>query len=178
MVLMEEKFREKSGKAWQDRGSVKSGAGDAAARKGHGHYEMSARLKSAGAKTASKPGQIAFSLMWDHKSKNVRNDLDLWVTAPSGEKIGFNHKKSKCGGELDVDRRQDADKPVENIVWTKKAPKGTYTLKVHNFSCSHNKAIPFQVGIVLDGGEMQMIEKTMPGKAKKWVAVKKVKYGM
>lgn len=174
--LMEQKFKSKTKKSWADRGSAGPGSGDSSARAGHGSYEMTARLKKAGAGMATKPGQIAISLMWDHTSKTVRNDLDLWVTAPSGEKIGYNHKKSKCGGELDVDRRQDAPKPVENIVWTKKAPKGTYTVKVQNFSLSHNRSIPFQVGIVLDGGERQMIDKVMPAKAKQWVTIKKFKY--
>eukprot|EP00931_Biecheleriopsis_adriatica_P092767 TRINITY_DN6654_c0_g2_i1.p1 TRINITY_DN6654_c0_g2~~TRINITY_DN6654_c0_g2_i1.p1 ORF type:complete len:310 (-),score=72.44 TRINITY_DN6654_c0_g2_i1:254-1126(-) len=174
--LMESKFRSKTGKSWADRGTAGPGTGDSSARKGHGTYEMTARLKQAGARMATKPGQIAISLMWDHSNKQIRNDLDLWVTAPSGEKIGFSHKKSKCGGELDVDRRQDAPKPVENIVWSKKAPKGNYTVKVHNFSLNHKRSIPFQVGIVLDGGERQMLQKTMTAKEKAWVLVKKFKY--
>merc|ERR1711957_790829 len=123
----------------------------------------------------TKKGAVAISLMWDHKSKQTRNDLDLWVTAPSGEKIGFTNKKSACKGELDVDR-QEWDKPVENIVWTKNAPKGNYTIKVQNFSMSHKKSMPFKVGIVLDGGDMEMIEKVMPPKEMAWVAVKKFKY--
>lgn len=171
--LMEAKFKSKTKKSWADRGSAGPGSGDSSARAGHGSYEMTARLKKAGAKMATKPGQVAISLMWDHTSKTVLNDLDLWVTAPSGEKIGFKHKRSKCGGVLDVDRMQDAPKPVENIVWTKKAPKGNYTVKVNNFSRNHNKSVPFQVGIVLNGGEREMIQKTMPAKSKAWVMVKK-----
>merc|ERR1712228_934049 len=122
---------------------------------------------------AAVPGAVQVSLMWDHSNQNQRNDLDLWVTPPSGEKIGFSHRRSRCGGELDVDRRQHDPKPVENIVWTKRAPKGNYTVRVHNFSANHTKAIPFTVGIVLDGGEMQLIEKVMPGKSKAYVGVKK-----
>jgi len=167
--LMEQKFRQKTGKAWADRDSAGAGTANSSARSGKGHYELTARLKAAGAKFATKTGAVAISLMWDHSSKAVRNDLDLWVTSPSGEKIGFKNKKSRCGGELDVDRMQDADKPVENIVWTKNAPKGNYTVRVNNFSSSHSKSIPFQVGIVLDGGEMELLSKTMPGKKKAWV---------
>lgn len=173
--LMEGKFKSKTKKSWADRGIAGPGSGDSSARAGHGAYEMTARLKKAGAKMATKPGQVAISLMWDHTSKDVRNDLDLWVTTPSGEKIGFKHKKSKCGGELDVDRQQDAPKPVENIVWTTKAPKGNYTVKVHNFAMNHKRSTPFQVGIVLNGGEREMIQKTMPAKPKAWVMVKKFK---
>jgi len=110
--MMEQKFKQKSGKAWADRGSAGAGTANSAARGGKGHYELTARLKKAGAKFATKKGAVAISLMWDHKSKQQRNDLDLWVTAPSGEKIGFSHKMSRCKGVLDVDRRQDAAQPV------------------------------------------------------------------
>lgn len=174
--LMVQKFRQKSGKKWEDRGSAGPGSGDSSARAGRGHYELDARLKAAGAKRATGKGAVAVSLMWEHTTRDKRNDLDLWVTPPSGEKIGFNHKKSKCGGQLDVDRQQNAPKPVENIVWTKKAPKGNYTVKVHNFSASHQTPMPFEVGIVVDGGEMKMFKKTMPGKPKAWVTVKSFKY--
>jgi len=174
--LMEQKFRQKTGKSWADRGAAGAGSANASARSGKGHYEFTARLKQAGAKFATQKGAVAISLMWDHSSSKVRNDLDLWVTAPSGEKIGFRNKKSRCGGQLDVDRMQSADKPVENIVWTKKAPRGKYSIKVQNFSMNHKKSIPFQVGIVLDGGEMQVLEKTMPPKDMGWVAVKKFNY--
>merc|ERR1712232_757312 len=174
--MMEQKFRQKTGKSWADRGAAGKGSADSSARSGKGHYELTARLKKAGAKFATKKGAVAISLMWDHTSAEVRNDLDLWVTAPSGEKIVFKNTKGRCGGKLDVDRMQDASKPVENIVWTKSAPKGNYTVKVHNFSSNHSKAIPFQVGIVKDGGAMEMLSKTMPGEMKKWVTVKKFKY--
>eukprot|EP00928_Gymnodinium_smaydae_P063709 TRINITY_DN47207_c0_g1_i1.p1 TRINITY_DN47207_c0_g1~~TRINITY_DN47207_c0_g1_i1.p1 ORF type:complete len:280 (+),score=68.58 TRINITY_DN47207_c0_g1_i1:82-921(+) len=174
--MMEQKFKQKSGKNWADRGTAGPGSGDSSARSGKGHYELTARLKKAGAKMSSVPGALQVSLMWDHTSKNVRNDLDLWVTCPSGEKIGYMHKKSKCGGELDVDRQQHAPKPVENIVWTKKAPKGNYTVRVQNFSSSHQGSMPFTVGIRDGKNEMELIEKVMPGKEKAWVTVKKFKH--
>jgi len=174
--FMEAKFRQKTGKPWAQRGDAGSGSANSAARSGKGHYEMTARLTQAGAKFAKKKGAVAISLMWDHSSKAMRSDLDLWVTAPSGEKISYRNEKSKCGGRLDVDRQEHADKPVENIVWTTKAPKGTYTVRVHNYSSNHKRPMPFQVGIVLDGGEMEIIEKTMPAVHESWVAVKKFKY--
>merc|ERR1719387_775373 len=163
---MEQKFKQKTGKAWADRGSAVAGTADSSARSGKGHYEMTARLKKAGAKFATKKGAVAISLMWDHSNKQKRNDLDLWVTAPSGDKIGFTNKRSKCKGELDVDRMQDAAKPVENIVWPQNAPKGNYVVKVNNFSANHRTSVPFQVGIVKDGGDMELLDKTMPGKEK------------
>jgi len=41
---------------------------------------------------------------------------------------------------------------------------------------NHNKSMPFKVGIVLNGGDMEMIEKVMPPKEEAWVEVKKFKY--
>jgi predicted DNA-binding WGR domain protein len=174
--LMEQKFRQKVGKAWADRGQAGPGSGDSSARSGRGNYELTARLKAAGAKFSTGKGSVAFSLMWNHDSKSKRNDLDLHVTPPSGEKVWFQHKRSRCGGQLDVDRMQDAPKPVENIVWTKKAPKGTYKVAVHNYSASGKHSMPFQVGIVLDGGDMKTIKKTMPGKDGKMMPITTVNY--
>jgi len=173
---MKQKFRQKSGKDWANRGAAGPGSGDSSARGGKGHYEMTSRLKAAGAGRSTAKGSIAISLMWDHSRADTRNDLDLHVTPPGGEKIWYMHKKSRCGGELDVDRRQDAPKPVENIVWKRKAPKGTFKVMVENFSANHERSIPFQVGIVKDGGEMDWIEKTMPGKRKARIMVKTFKY--
>jgi predicted DNA-binding WGR domain protein len=173
--LMQQKFRAKSGKPWAQRGQAGPGTGDSSARAGKGTYELTARLKSAGAKFAKQKGAIAISLMWNHDTAAKRNDLDLHVTPPSGEKVWFRHKKSKCGGELDVDMRKDAKKPVENIVWTKKAPKGMYKVAVQNYSASHNGTMPFTVGIVIDGGEMQLYTKTMPA-GNKTISIKKFKY--
>jgi len=174
--LMEAKFKQKTGKKWEERGSAGPGSGDSSARKGHGNYELTARLKAAGAKMSTVQGSLAVSLMWNHDKASKRNDLDLWVTCPSGEKIGYSHKKSRCKGQLDVDRRQDAPKPVENIVWTKSAPRGNYEVKVHNYSANHKTPMPFQVGIVKHGGDMETIKKTMPGKHGAWIAVKKFKF--
>jgi len=168
---LKSKFRQKAGVAFESRGSAAPGSSSVT-----GKYELTARLQAAGAKRATKKGAVAISLMWDHSSRQKRNDLDLHVTAPSGETIFFAHKKSKCGGMLDVDRRQDAPKPVENIVWTTKAPKGNYKVSVVNFSANHRAATSFEVGIVKDGGEMEMLKKTVPGNDGAKVLVKKFTY--
>jgi len=73
-------------------------------------------------------GAVQISLAWED-----RNDLDLHVYAPSGERIYFNHRRSECGGELDVDMnaRPTSVTPVENVVWKDDPPSGTYRVGVH-----------------------------------------------
>lgn len=107
-------------------------------------------------------GSVDISLIWDNSDSNKRNDLDLWVQCPSGDWIGYNQKKSKCGGELDVDKRQDVAEPVEHIVWRENAPKGTYKVQVHNYKCLHQGPKPFRVRIVKDNGQAEVIQMEMP----------------
>ncbi len=90
--------------------------------------EFCNRLEREGAKS----GTVTISLMW-----NNRNDLDLHVIAPNGDEICFSNKKSRCGGELDVDMNvnPESDTPVENIYWPNgEAPIGRYRVLVHHFN--------------------------------------------
>jgi len=106
--------------------------------------EIAARLKREGAKT----GDVAISLAWDS-----RNDLDLRVVAPSGEELYYGHKKSSCGGELDVDMnvKGESETPVENVYWpVGGAPTGHYKVIVTNYayhSCKEGSEIPFKVQV-------------------------------
>lgn len=97
---------------------------------------------------------VRASLMW-----NNRNDLDLHVIAPSGERIFYQHKKSACGGWLDVDMnvRGETLKPVENIRWRKgEAPAGTYEVRVQNFRFHEGNTDPTPYEIELEvNGEVQ-----------------------
>jgi len=125
------------------------------------HEEFSKRLKKNGANVGTNKGSVDISLIWDNSDSN-KNDLDLWVQCPSGDWIGYNQKKSQCGGELDVDKRQDVAEPVEHIVWRENAPKGTYKVQVHNYNWSHQGPKPFRVRIVKDNGQAEVIQMEMP----------------
>jgi hypothetical protein len=59
---------------------------------------FSAEFKQRLDREGAQSGDVQISLKWDNY-----NDLDLHVICPSGETIYFGHRKSECGGELDVD---------------------------------------------------------------------------
>ena len=92
--------------------------------------DLDERLEREGGKT----GAVQVSLAWDDY-----NDLDLHLFCPSGERIYFNNKESDCGGELDVDMnvKPVSNNAVENVVWPKNPPKGTYKAGVHFYK--HHK---------------------------------------
>ena len=92
--------------------------------------DLDERLEREGGKT----GAVQVSLAWDDY-----NDLDLHLFCPSGERIYFNNKESDCGGELDVDMnvKPVSNNAVENVVWPKNPPKGTYKVGVHFYK--HHK---------------------------------------
>lgn len=71
-------------------------------------------------------GTVNISLMWDNIIGSQAADLDLHVVCPSGELISHARRKSKCGGELDVDKQIRDIEPVENVAWKKEPEKGSY----------------------------------------------------
>ena len=75
-------------------------------------------------------GEVQVSLIWFNK-----NDLDLSVVCPSGERISFDNKISNCGGRLDIDMNEtgNSEEHVENVFWEKDAPKGRYRVFVEHF---------------------------------------------
>ncbi|HAM88425.1 MAG: hypothetical protein US83_C0004G0040 [Candidatus Falkowbacteria bacterium GW2011_GWC2_38_22] len=106
---------------------------------------------------------VRASLMWD-----TCDDLDLHVFTPAGEEIYFSSKRSRCGGELDVDTNAggcQTRKAVENTRWPKgKAQKGRYQVFVRNFAYHDPETkrgeIPFKVELEIDG-EYQQFEGTI-----------------
>jgi hypothetical protein len=114
--------------------------------------EIARRLEEAGGR--HRDVDVRVSLMW-----NTVDDVDLHVTAPSGETIFHGNRRSRCGGRLDVDRNvaSTTREPVENVRWEQgKAPAGTYgvTVRNHAFRSSARRPIDFTVEIVT-GGEVQ-----------------------
>lgn len=115
------------------------------------------RVKAAGGAT----GEIQFSLSWLD-----RNDLDLHVIAPSGERIFYRHKQSRCRGRLDVDMNSTptTNEPVENTRWMKsKAPEGRYTVLIHFYQRHTQRSkVPFKLLVKLKD-DSQLVEGTAMG---------------
>ncbi len=102
---------------------------------------FSERLEREGAKR----GSVQISLLW-----NNWNDLDLHVITPSGEHIFHDNRKSACGGELDLDMnfKPTSKTPVENVVWTKTPPSGTYRVGVRHYKIQHKNSILSKIPII------------------------------
>tara|TARA_B110000014_G_scaffold263068_1_gene258708 strand:+ start:39 stop:878 length:840 start_codon:yes stop_codon:yes gene_type:complete len=101
------------------------------------------------AREGAKSGQIQVSLIWDNK-----NDLDLSVVCPSGERISFDNKVSSCGGQLDIDMNESptSEQPVENIFWAiGAAPKGEYKVIIEHFE-QHAKEDLTPYRVLVDDG--------------------------
>ncbi|MFK7821353.1 MAG: hypothetical protein AB8G99_21740 [Planctomycetaceae bacterium] len=102
--------------------------------------DIQERVERAGGKT----GEVQFSLSW-----HDRNDVDLHVITPNGDRIHFHRRKSSSGGELDVDMNVEPenDRPVENVRWSKgKARSGRYTVYVNLFrSHVRHRGVPFEL---------------------------------
>lgn len=114
---------------------------------GGGLGDFTDRVDREGGKT----GEVQMTLIW-----NNINDLDLHVVCPSGERIFYQHNRSRCNGELDVDMNAggpDSNEPVENVYWPEGgAPSGEFQVFVHHFA-NHGARDPtkFEVAIKYDG---------------------------
>ena len=122
--------------------------------------EIKTRVEAAGGQYANV--DIRASLLW-----NNRNDLDLHVVPPSGEEVCFSHKRSACGGWLDVDMNISGEtlKPVENVRWARgTAPKGRYRVFVQNyaFKAGNTEPTDFRVEIEVAGEVKQFTGTVSP----------------
>ena len=95
------------------------------------------------------PGSVCITVVWENDPTARYSDFDVWVTEPSGERIGYSHMTSATGGFLDMDDlgidysvysqgQSTEDRinevSVENVVWQSNAPSGTYKIEVHNYT--------------------------------------------
>jgi len=111
-------------------------------------------------------GALNFVLEW-HGS----DDLDLYVTCPSGQAISY-RTRSTCGGTLDLDanagRSSIVQDPAENIVFENPAI-GLYNVKVHLYkdrTSGGTKA--FRLYVLRRDGTSQSYNGLIPAGARTW----------
>jgi hypothetical protein len=124
-------------------------------------------------KRGGKIGALTFTLIWD-----TRDDLDLMVTDPAGERIFFKYPRGSNGGILDIDANRCfsgefcddlVEDPVENIFWLNNPPSGTYLIEVQFYNNVNPRTtlgeVPFYVE-VLENGESISFEGTVTKESK------------
>lgn len=100
----------------------------------------------------SLEGDLRVSLSWFNA-----DDLDLSLTEPTGETITYGHRRSKSGGQLDLDMngldKHSETEPVENIVYKNRhqMAKGIYKVKVNQFSRRRTTDVGFILQVEYDG---------------------------
>lgn len=92
------------------------------------------RVKSAGG-VVDAPLRI--SLSW-----NKRDDLDLHLYEPCGNKVYYSNKRGRTGCMLDIDMRGEKLNQVENIYWNglNLLAAGIYRVDVQNFQRNSNRS--------------------------------------
>lgn len=128
-------------------------------------------------KAGGKQGEVQFALAW----RNV-NDVDLHVIAPSGEHISHVHRRSRCGGILDVDMNVEgeSEEPVENVRWITHAPWGRYTVLVNFFKLNSEgvrrprRQSPYQLLVQL--GNESLLREAVAGFGEQQVTVWRFQY--
>lgn len=97
----------------------------------------------------ARRGRTQVILAWDD-----RNDLDLAVICPGGQRIDFRSRQA-CGGSLDIDRNAAGGPttrtPVENIVFDQNPQPGTYRIVVDYFERADGPATPYRVTVRQEG---------------------------
>ena len=106
-------------------------------------------------------GDLQVTLSW-----NVDSDVDLYVVDPSGEEIYYSNRRSRSGGELDLDSNAGCEIDGirnENITWpTGLAPRGVYTVRVNYWSSCGVAATDYTVR-VNNGGDSRTFSGTLTG---------------
>ena len=84
-----------------------------------------------GLKASREPSDLRITISWNTDA----TDVDLWVIEPDGEKVFYQNRKSKNGGELSEDQTQGYGPERYRIA---KAQTGEYKVMVHNFNPNPN----------------------------------------
>ena len=98
-------------------------AAEATARTGELHHTLPPSL------VQRLDGDLRVVMSWDTDAV----DIDLWVTEPSGQRVGYNHSRSQIGGRYARDFTGGYG-PEEYLVH--KAMPGTYAVQIHFFGDS------------------------------------------
>ena len=103
-------------------------------------------------------GFLVFSLAWASN-----DDLDLHVKLPGGKSIYANNpraenRRGKVLGELDVDmcltRSKCTARPVENVVFPRTVPMGTYSVLVRNYAYRNPLKRPVKFDLMVRFGKI------------------------
>ena len=82
---------------------------------------------------------MRFSIVWNENGRDLV-DLDAHAQEPSGTHIFFDSyrapRRTRCGGQLDVDMQSPRGKGVENIVWpsANQLADGNYEFAIDNYN--------------------------------------------
>ncbi|MHC6204757.1 leucine-rich repeat protein [Breznakiellaceae bacterium SP9] len=97
---------------------------------------------------AAKDVDISVTLIWSN-----RNDLDLYVSNPYGERIFFVNPRDSSGGWLDVDMNVDGEAvaPIEHAFW-REAPYGQYTVTVGFYGYHERDSVPTEFKVEVTNG--------------------------
>jgi hypothetical protein len=97
-------------------------------------------------------GQIRVTLIWGND-----DDLDLFVTDPTGERVWYRNRTAASGGTLDRDDNinvcgTDAEPGgVENTIWPNFNTTGTYTVQLSSFrDCQVGTATTYTIQVFVD----------------------------
>ena len=106
----------------------------------------------------ARRGRTQVILAWDD-----RNDLDLAVICPSGQRIDFRNRAA-CGGALDIDRNAAGGPttrtPVENVVFDQNPAPGRYRIVVDYFDRADGPTTPYRVTVRQEGQPDRVITGT------------------
>lgn len=117
-----------------------------------------------------KHGSLDITLSW-----NGHADLDLHVYCPGGALSYKSDEKRGCSGgefEIDMNRGEVVDNPVEHASWAEKPPAGPYRVEVqfYDYRDAPQVPVPFTV-VVTDGGVLRTYNGVLHAKGDKVTVV-------